>query len=95
MARPVVNPEFAELRERFNELSIRAGTARAGLRSFELQQSRQGLGLRGDIREAQTRMDYQLQEAMASIQKADAEGARQNLRYAQSAVETIEKFLGR
>jgi hypothetical protein len=90
-----VNPEYAGLREQYNELSIRAGTVRAGLGSFELQQSRQGLGLRGDIREAQTRMDYQLQEAMASLQRGDTEGARQNMRYAQSAVETIEKFLGR
>ena len=93
--RPAVNPELAELRERFNELSIRASTARAGLQSLQQQQASQGLGLRGDIREAQTRMDYQLQEAMSSLQRGDPDGARQNMRYAQSAVEAIEKFLGR
>jgi serine/threonine protein kinase len=89
------NPESAELRDQYNELAIRANTARAGLRSFEQQQSRQGLGLRADIREAQTRLDYQLQAAMASLQSGDLEGVRRSLRYAQSAVETIEKFLGR
>ena len=92
---PPANREAAELRDQYNELAIRANTARAGLRSFEQQQSRQGLGLRADIREAQTRLDYQLQEAMSSLQSGDMEGTRRNLRYAQSAVETIEKFLGR
>jgi hypothetical protein len=92
---PPANREAAELRDQYNELAIRANTARAGLRSFEQQQSRQGLGLRADIREAQTRLDYQLQEAMSSLQSGDVEGTRRSLRYAQSAVETIEKFLGR
>jgi eukaryotic-like serine/threonine-protein kinase len=93
--RPPANRESAELREQYNQLAIRANTARAGLRSFEQQQSRQGLGLRADIREAQTRLDYQLEEAMTSLRNGDMEGTRRNLRYAQSAVETIEKFLGR
>jgi hypothetical protein len=83
------------MRERFNELSIRASTARNGLLSLERQQSSQGLGLRADIREAQTRMDFQLHEATMSMQSGDFEGARRSLRYAQNAVETIEKFLGR
>ena len=94
-AAPPTNQAAAELRDEYNQLAIRANTARAGLRSFEQQQSRQGLGLRADIREAQVRLDYQLQEAMSSLQSGDMEGTRRNLRYAQSAVETIEKFLGR
>ena len=92
---PPTNQAAAELRDEYNQLVIRANTARAGLRSFEQQQSRQGLGLRADIREAQVRLDYQLQEAMSTLQSGDMEGTRRNLRYAQSAVETIEKFLGR
>jgi hypothetical protein len=83
------------LREQYNELAIRANAARAGLKSFEQQQSRQGLGLRNDIREAETRLDYQLPAVMLLLKDGDIEGARRNLRYAQSAVETIEKFLGR
>ena len=73
---PAVNPELAELRQKFNETSIRASTARNGLNSFQQQQARQGLGLRADIREAQTRMDYQLQEATAYLQRGDIENAR-------------------
>jgi serine/threonine protein kinase len=89
------SPELNQLREQFNEISIRASTAKEGLASIEQQMARQGLGLRGDMRETRTRLDYQLQEAMASIQRGDVNGARQNLQYAQRAVETIEKFLGR
>jgi serine/threonine protein kinase len=89
------SPELNQLREQFNEISIRASTAKEGLASIEQQMARQGLGLRGDMRETRTRLDYQLQEAMASIQRGDVDGARQNLQYAQRAVETIEKFLGR
>ena len=57
--------------------------------------ARQGLGLRGDIREAQTRLDYLLQEAMSSLQSGDADGARRNLQYAEGTLQKIEKFLGR
>jgi serine/threonine protein kinase len=92
---PPPNREAAQLRQQFNELTIRANTASAGLRSFEQQQSRQGLGLRADIREAKTRLDYQLQEASSALQNGDPETARQSMRYAQSAIDTIEKFLGR
>ncbi len=90
-----VNREYGQVREQLNELAIRANSASAGLQSFQQQQSRQGLGLRADIREAKTRLDYQLQEAMSSAQNGDLQAARQSMRYAQSAVETIEKFLGR
>ncbi len=94
-APPPVNREYTQLRAQLNELTIRANSASAGLESFQQQQSRQGLGLRADIREAKTRLDYQLQEAMSQLQSGDYESARQSMRYAQNAVETIEKFLGR
>jgi serine/threonine protein kinase len=90
-----VPPELNELRQRFNDLSIRAATARDGIRSIQQQMAGQGLGLRADIREAQTRMDYQLQEATSSIERGDLNGARTSLQYAERAVETLEKFLGR
>jgi hypothetical protein len=94
-AQPAVNPEAAQLRNQLNELSIRATSARSGLQSFQQQQASQGLGLRADIREAQTRLDFQMQESMNAMKAGDFETARRSMRYAQSAVETIEKFLGR
>ena len=56
---------------------------------------RQGLNLRADMREAQTRMDYQLKEAMDSIRNGDTEQAGKDLEMARLALESIEKFLGR
>ena len=94
---PAAKPsaEFNELREQYNLLSVRAATAKSGLRSIEQQMARQGLGLRGDIREGESRMDYQMKEAMDSIRGGDADGARRNLQMAGYALQTIEKFLGR
>lgn len=94
-APPPANREYTQARAQLNELTIRANSASAGLDSFQRQQSKQGLGLRADIREAKTRLDYQLQEAMSQVQSGDFQGARQSMQYAQSAIETIEKFLGR
>ncbi len=87
--------ELNELREQFNQLSIRAGGAKNGLRSMQQQMAAQGLGLRGDMLETESRMDYQMKEAMDYIRNGDAEQARATLRMAQRAVETLEKFLGR
>ncbi len=84
-----------EARERHNDLAIRAGTAREGLSSIKQQMANQGLGLRADIREAETRMSYQLKEAVAAIRAGDVEGAKRNLDMATRAIETVERFLGR
>src|ERR1041385_3243670 len=87
--------QMNEFREQYNQIAIRAGTAKAGLRSMEQQMARQGLGLRADVREAEIRMDYLMKEAMGSIRGADAEGAKRNLQMAELALESIEKFVGR
>jgi serine/threonine protein kinase len=89
------SPELNELRERYNLVSIRASTAKSGLESMQQQMSRQGLNLRADIREASTRMDYMMQESMASIRSGDVDGGKRNLQMAERALEQIEKFLGR
>ena len=62
---------------------------------MQQQMSRQGLNLRADIREANTRLDYMLQESMASIRAGDVEGGKRNLQMAERALEQVEKFLGR
>jgi hypothetical protein len=95
MQAPPVQNELKELRERLNSDIIRSNTVKEGLGSIESQMSRQGLGLRADIREARTRADYQLQEARSYMSAGDVESAKQSLRYAESAIQTVEKFLGR
>jgi hypothetical protein len=94
-APPKPSAELNELREEYNLLSVRAATAKSGLRSIEQQMARQGVGMRGDIREAETRLDYQMKEAMDSIRGGDADNARRYLQMAGYALQTIEKFLGR
>jgi hypothetical protein len=83
-----------ELRDRINRISVRAAAAQAGVRSIEEGVERQGLGLRGDIKAASIRLDYVLQEARASLQNGDVQGARNNLQYAEGTLQKIEKFLG-
>jgi serine/threonine-protein kinase len=87
--------QLNELRERFNELSIRMGACADSLRSIEQNQAAMGVGLRGDIREARTRHQYQMREAQQYLQAGNVEGARRALDYAERALEQIEKFLNR
>jgi hypothetical protein len=87
--------QINELRQQYNLLAVRVGSAKGGLRSIENQMRRQGLDLRGDVLEAESRMDYMMKEAMDSIRAGDAAGARGNMQMAERALETLEKFLGR
>jgi eukaryotic-like serine/threonine-protein kinase len=88
------SPELKELRDRINRVAVRAAAAQAGVRSIEQGVQQQGFGLRGDIKAASIRLDYVLQEARASLQNGDVEGARNNLQYAEGTLQKIEKFLG-
>ena len=82
-----------QVREEYNQLAIRAATAKTGLQSLQNQMG--GLGLRADMREAAARADYLMQEAMTAIRSGDIENARRNIDLADRTVEKIEKFLGR
>lgn len=94
-AKPAANAQLNELRQQYNELSIRATTAKNGLRSIQQQMARQGLNMRGDILAADSRVDYQMKEAMDYIRSGDAEQARTAMEMAQRSLDVIEKFLGR
>lgn len=94
VAGATASPELKELRDRINRVAVRAAAAQAGVRSIEQGVQAQGLGLRGDIKAASIRLDYVLQEARASLQNGDVEGARNNLQYAEGTLDKIEKFLG-
>jgi outer membrane receptor protein involved in Fe transport len=90
-----VNRELNEVREQYNELSVRASASKTSLDSIAQQMRNQGgLGLRRDIVEAQTRLDYQMKEAMDSIRSGDLNGAREHLQFASGNLQVIDKFLG-
>jgi hypothetical protein len=92
---PPVNRELNEVREQYNELSVRASASKTSLDSITQQmRSQGGLGLRRDIVEAQTRLDYQMKEAMDSIRSGDVNGAREHLQFASGNLQVIDKFLG-
>jgi serine/threonine-protein kinase len=92
---PPVNRELNEAREQYNELSVRASASKASLDSIAQQmRSQGGLGLRRDIIEAQTRLDYQMKEAMDSIRSGDVNAAREHLQFASGNLQVIDKFLG-
>ena len=103
LASPAVEPvpapviaaaQLKELRQRFNDLSIRAAVAKEQVNELERRQAAQGLALRSDLREARTRIDIRLPEAGESLKRGDVEEARQNLTYVESAVTTIQRALG-
>jgi hypothetical protein len=91
---PPVSRELSEVRDQYNELAIRASAARSSLDSMAQQIQRQGVGMRRDIIEAQTRLDYQMKEAMDSIRSGDVAGAREHLQFAHGNLDVIDKFLG-
>jgi predicted component of type VI protein secretion system len=91
---PPPGPSRAEMnaiREEYNNLAIRAGTVKTGLQNLQNQMG--GLSLRADMREAATRLDYLMQEAMSSLKSGDVENAKRNLEMADRTAERIEKFL--
>jgi eukaryotic-like serine/threonine-protein kinase len=87
--------EMNELRQDYNQVAIRVGAAKSGLRALQQQMQRQGVDMRGDMLEAESRMDYLMKESMDSMRAGDADGSRTSLQMAERSLETIEKFLGR
>ena len=80
-------------REDYNNLAIRAATAKSGLQGIQNQMG--GLNLRADIRETATRVDYLMNEAQTALRAGQVKTAENNLRMAGLALDRIEKFLGR
>jgi hypothetical protein len=87
--------QMRELTQQADQLTIRVKTARLSLTSLKTQMSNQGLGLRSDVVEAETRMNHHLEKAKQEIASGDAVSAEKDLQTAGAAAEYIEKFLGR
>ena len=92
---PLSPDQINELCERYDALAQRVTAAKDGLRSIKGQMASQGLRLRGDILEAESRMESGRDQAREAISRYDLDSATTDLRIAESAVESIEKFLGR
>jgi flagellar motor protein MotB len=87
--------QMRDLQEQAEEFGARAMATQAALRSIKVQMADQGLDLRLDVREAESRMTYLLDKARQEIGRGDAFGAEADLKTAGYAAEFIERFLGR
>jgi hypothetical protein len=87
--------ELNEVRERFNNVSIRAAAMKDEMNATAQRMAAQGLTLRGDARTAETQVQYQLNEAMQYIRKGDVEHAKQALQYAEGSMAALAKAMGR
>jgi hypothetical protein len=68
-------------------------TVRAGLKRLEESQARMGLGLRGDLSTAASRMAMFMDQAEASLKSADAAGSKKAMDSAERELERVEKIL--
>ena len=93
-SRPAASPELNEVRERYNQLSIKAAALKDGVNTMQQNLARQGLSLRADVQAAKLAVDYQLQEAMQSIRAGDVDAAKQSLTYGEGSAAKLAKFLG-
>ncbi len=82
-----------EVREQLPQIGIRSGAIHTSLSRLESAQSKQGLGLRGDIVALAQRMDYQLTMAEDAVKRGDAAAAKKSLDAAEKAASKLESFL--
>ena len=92
---PAVAKQLEELRQHYNQLSIRLTGCKEGMASLEAQQRSMGVGLRGDVKEAARNAEYKMREAMGAIRNKDVEAARTDLEAAERMIDFVGKAVGR
>jgi eukaryotic-like serine/threonine-protein kinase len=96
--RPTVSPDQGALREARNMLMMlgtRATSVKGTIERMRQEQSRMGLGLRGDIATSLRQMEFHLDEAEAAIRSGDVASAKSSLNSAEKQLEKLETFTGR
>ncbi len=92
-ANAIQTQQIDELSDQFNLLAARANTARTGLKRLEEQQARMGLGLRGDMTTAASRMGMFMDQAESALKGRDSAASKKAIESAEREVERIEKVL--
>jgi serine/threonine-protein kinase len=85
--------ELEQLADRFNLMATRANTVRSGLKRLEQAQARMGLGLRGDLVTAASRVELFMDQSQAALKSADATAAKKAMDSAERELERVEKVL--
>jgi hypothetical protein len=82
------------VQDRLTDVNARASTARRQVQQIRSQQEQMGLGLRGDVESAESRLDTYLRAANSDLQRGNVTAATQDLNKAEPELNTLERFLG-
>ena len=91
---PDNSAELEQVKDQLIQLNARAGAARHGVQEIRSQQEQMGLGLRGDIDSAESRLNAYLHAANDEVRTGNATAASRDMDKAEVELGTIEKFLG-
>jgi eukaryotic-like serine/threonine-protein kinase len=86
--------EIGQVQDRLTDINARADTARRQVQQIRSQQEQMGLGMRGDIESAESRLDSYLRAANSDLQRGNVTAATQDLNKAEPELNTLERFLG-
>ena len=91
---PDNSAELEQVKDQLIQLNARASAARHGVQEIRSQQEQMGLGLRGDIDSAESRLNAYLHAANDEVRTGNATAASRDMDKAEVELGTIEKFLG-
>ncbi|WP_158823583.1 serine/threonine-protein kinase [Granulicella sp. S156] len=91
---PDNSAELEQVKDQLIQLNARASAARHGVQEIRSQQEQMGLGLRGDIDSAESRLNAYLHAANDEVRTGNATAASRDMDKAEVELSTIEKFLG-
>ena len=74
-------------------MAPRINAVKNGIRRLEAEQRAQGLGLRGDMKAALSRLELYMDQAEQAIRNGDAAEAKSNLEKAERDLGRLESFL--
>jgi serine/threonine-protein kinase len=87
--------DVEQLQDRYIQLDARAQAALRGVESIRRQQEATGLGLRGDIESADSRLRSYMAAANQDVHGPRTAQAARDMDKAESEISILEKFLGR
>jgi len=91
---PASSAELEQAQERMTQVGARASAAKRSVGIMRSQQQADGLGMRGDVESAESRMDSYLSSANSALARGDGAAAQRALDKADVEVTKLEKFLG-
>ena len=87
--------QMRELQDQLDQFRHRAKAAHDGISALKAEMGAQGLGLRSDVLEAESRANSLLENAQQAIATGDAVSAEHQLELTEYAIARIENFFGR